>query len=320
MQNFQDISWDLDILDVYKSYLNSLRTRTSEAYRNDFKRCARLLDRTESALIRSFMDSPQEVAEEALEAGLESDYSDGVVRRNQEALRNFGKYLAATGVLEERPYVPVPKVRQRVWMDRDEGVCLPDIEAIHRYIETLPAKRRVADTALLECLFPWGLRRNEILSILTGWVGDRSIKILEKGSRRPVEIPAPERALKALEALIEVNRSVGPVFDETPVFQTARVYNGGPRKDSLPGLKPFAFKYWIDAWGHAIGKKLTPHLFRHGAITFARDSGVPISEAAALFRHSDEYMQQLYDDKPGTRALRAIDALYVGMEGGESNV
>jgi integrase/recombinase XerC len=143
--------------------------------------------------------------------------------------------------------------------------------------------------ALLRLLWDCGLRRNEVagLDLEHLELPERRVHVQGKGrlQREPLTLPRP--TVEALEAWLRVRGTLpGPLF---PAFDALREGTAG----RMTGTGVYTV---VRAYGKRVGLHVTPHKFRHSAITEALDCGAALRDVARFARHRDTRVTQRYDD------------------------
>jgi integrase/recombinase XerC len=145
------------------------------------------------------------------------------------------------------------------------------------------------DVALLRLLWDCGLRRKEVVGLDLEHLDlpERRAHVLGKGRLQRVPVTLPVPTCEALQAWLQVRGDApGPVF---PSF-TALHAGPGARMTGTGIYKA------VRAYGKRVGLHVTPHKFRHSAITEALDCGADVRDVARFARHRDIRVTQRYDD------------------------
>lgn len=207
------------------------------------------------------------------------------VARNLVSLRNFFRFLAKEGVIEEDPTseIEAPRLGMALpkYLHAAEVECLlaqPDASA--------PLGMR--DRAMLETLYATGMRVSELIGL--HWedfeINLGVVRCRGKGSKERL-IPVGKSALQALESYVRKARSVLAKGKSNPyLFLNNR---GG-------GLSRVAFWMLIRKYGQRakIATPLTPHVLRHSFATHLLERGADLRSIQLMLGHSDISTTQIY--------------------------
>lgn len=302
------MSEELERFTEYLVLERGLAPRTIEAYRSDIGRYlafARETDRDpgERGTVRAWL-------EHLHRRGL----SPATQSRRLTALRGFCRFLVAEGVAETDPTEAIepPRRRRR----------LPDtlsVEEVDRVIEAVGGSEPfpLRDRALLEFLYATGARISELIAVRVDdcdWSG------------RAVRLAPARREVRGRDGVRKAER-IGPKGDKVrivPIGRKAVEAAVAYVERERPGLtkgrsEGFLFLNFrgrplsrMGAWkivrGYVkkarIGKRVTPHTFRHTCATHLLDRGADLRAVQELLGHADITTTQIYThvDPPYLRA------------------
>lgn len=193
-------------------------------------------------------------------------------------LAGFYKYALYDGLLDkdpmahvERPQIPRESTR--------EGLTRTELADLVRLAELSSPQ----DHALISVLGYNGLRISECLGIDIEAIGRRQgqpgVPVVRKGGKVQF-VPFAFSTAWAVDKAIG-DRTSGPLF----------VSGYGNRLDRKGADRVIQRL----AKAADIGKRITPHSFRHGFVTMSRDAGVPDRDIQASTGHADARMIPYYD-------------------------
>lgn len=302
------MSEELERFIEYLVLERGLAPRTIEAYRSDIERYL--------AFARETGRDPGERG--TVRAWLERLHRTGLHPSTQSrrltSLRGFYRFLVAEGVTDEDPTEAIesPRSRRR----------LPDIlsvEEVELVIAAVSGSEAfpLRDRALLEFLYATGVRISELIAVRVDdcdWNG-RAVRLAParreirgRDGRRRAErigpkgdkvriVPLGRKAAEAAVAYVEHERAaLTRGSSEGFLFLNFR---GRPL--SRMGAWKIVHGYVKKA---RIGKRVTPHTFRHTCATHLLDRGADLRAVQELLGHADITTTQIYThvDPPYLRA------------------
>lgn len=186
-------------------------------------------------------------------------------------------------------FIEVPGVEVEPYRDTTG----PGREAYLEMLAFLAAEeteQSVRDACILRFLHDLGLRREELLSIQ--WpdgvnLRKREVLIKQKKKRQPRWWPVGRAAMEALRSWLKVRgKAAGPLFTSF----SPRNYGGT--------LSPRSVNKIVARIGEEVGVEVTPHGFRHTAITTALDlTGGDMRTVQRFSRHANPRTLVHYDDR-----------------------
>jgi integrase/recombinase XerD len=285
-----------------------LAANTIAAYRADLERYLAYARRThrdadERATVRSYL-------EDLRRRGLKP----ATVGRHLASLRGYYRFRLAAGEIEADPTQAIEGPRR--------GRKLPSVltlEEVERVIAAVDTMRRLGrrDRAMLEFLYSTGVRIGELVAIqlaecdleervvriVPAWrpVRRRSgrsetVRVGPKGEKTRI-VPLGRRAATAARDWIENER----VFLAGSASDGALFLNARGRPLTRMGAWKIV-RRWADA--ARIGKRVTPHTFRHTFATHLLDRGADLRAVQEMLGHADIATTQIYThvDPPYLRA------------------
>jgi integrase/recombinase XerD len=257
------------------SYRDSIKLLLKFVMENRSKRCISLTaDDLDASMVKSFLDH------------IETDRGNSARTRNSRlaAIHSFFRYFSsveprALSTCQEVLAVPFKRHACRVleYLDKEE------VLAIFQHIDCRePLGRR--DDALLRMLYNTGMRAQELVDLNINSVRfsrPQHVRIYGKG-RKERTCPIWQETANALKAYVE-KRSLN-LADSLPLFA-----NSNGRRLSRFGLRHIISHRVGIAAEHClslVGKKITPHTFRHTTAMHLLQSGVELNMIRSWLGHS----------------------------------
>lgn len=195
------------------------------------------------------------------------------------------KYYAANPIQDVKsPAIPTEST--------SEGLTIGELKSIFILIDsnTIIGKR---DKAILSLLFHLALRRSEVASLKISDIKANGeftvIQFIGKRNKRR-EIPLKPEVVQVIR---EYLTATGRDFQsEGYLFQSH-----SNRNNNSDGITPEAVFYMVRRYisNANIEKTISPHSFRHSAVTIALDNGSSYREVMNLTGHSDTRLVMRYD-------------------------
>lgn len=269
-----------DYLD-YCSYRKELDGKTVKAYRIDLRQYFEYCQ----------SDEPGKEEIERYVTDLHKKYRQKSVKRKLASVKAFYNYLEEEELILESPF-------RRIKVKFKEAVVLPriiarsEIETLlnHMYVSgnVTPErwKRWLRDVTLVETLFATGARVYEISNIRAECVDLSSglIRILGKGHK--------ERYIQIgdAEVLALLNKYYMEYKEE--ILKSGYFFVNNYGKRYTEQSVRLMIRRYTEAAG--IGRRITPHMFRHSFATFLIEEGVDISCVQQILGHSSIQTTQIY--------------------------
>jgi integrase/recombinase XerD len=268
-------------------FLNHLRVEkglaknTIQAYSQDLTR------------FLAFLESHGDVSPLALTRDYLSEYigslegllSKRSAARNLSALKQFFRFLVASGMIEANParLLSAPKIPLRL----PKVLSPSEVELL--LAQPDPAARSGRrDQAMLELLYATGLRVSELVGLKVQNVNLEAgfVRTLGKGSKERV-VPMGTKAVEALREYL---------LDERPALLRNRTspyvfLNLRARPMTRQGFWKIIRQYGARA---GIPKEITPHMLRHSFATHLLQYGADLRSVQVMLGHSDISTTQIY--------------------------
>jgi len=269
-------------IDRFILYLKTERTaseNTTDAYKRDVSQFLLFIAR-----------SPESVMESDIENYISSMSKSGLspasITRKISSLRVFFHFLQAEGIVKDDPTetVDAPKTERK----------LPDILEpfeIEKIIKTvdLSTPFGLRDRACLELLYGCGLRISELLSLRLEdvFLDEMFVRVLGKGKKERL-IPLGEKARRALMDYLKNGRVY--FFKKNKKTPLIFLSKSGKKLSRMGFWK--RLKSYLQIAG--IGKRVTPHTFRHSFATHLLEGGADLRAVQIMLGHSDISTTQIY--------------------------
>ena len=267
------MTWD----EAVDSFLEHLRRRnvspeTTRAYASDLAGMAEALDHPDPARLdplslRRFL------------ARLRDDgFQKSSIARKLACARSICRHLHLIGVLAENPgrALRTPRLERRL----PKALSEAEVEAFL----TGPkghSKAALRDRAILETFYSTGCRIAELASLSRSEVdlGSGVVRLRGKGRKERL-------AVLGGPALAAVRKAIEGWPGSEAVFA-----NKSGRRLSVRGVRRVVEKYAKLA---GIGKRVTPHTFRHSFATHMLDRGADLRSVQELLGHANIQTTQIY--------------------------
>lgn len=259
-----------------------LDAKTMKAYRIDLRQFFEFVGRIE----------PDKSDIERYITELHRNYKQKTVKRKIASVKAYYSYLEEEELIRENPF-------RRIRVKFKETIVLPrviprrDIEELLNYMYSCLDKcteavyqSAIRDVAVIELLFATGARVYEVANIRVECIDLSSglVRFMGKGGKeRYVQVAEPD-VLELLRKYYAVNRST---ITECGFFFVNR-RGGRYTEQSIRGM----LKRYTEQAG--IGRKITPHMFRHSFATYLIEEGVDISCVQQILGHSSIKTTQIY--------------------------
>ncbi len=213
-----------------------------------------------------------------------SGYARRTIARKLSALRSYFRFVVQgdPGTVSPLVGLSTPRLGRR----------LPNFLFLHEALAVLAAAEggspaQLRDRALLELLYASGLRVSEVWRLNLGDVDrhSRQVRVLGKGGRERL-VPVGREALQALERYLADGRGQLTGGEERAMF----VNRTGGRL-SVRGIRRIVVKYARRA---AVGKRVSPHTWRHTFATHLLDGGADLRAVQEMLGHASVSSTQIY--------------------------
>ena len=255
-----------------------LSPHTISAYRSDLQHFLTFLQGQSPA------ETTQDECIEFLGLLQDQGYAQSSIGRVLAALKTFFRFLKREQVIQESPtaFLESPKQWQTIPLVLSE-------EQVSRLLEQpdMQTHRGALDRALLEVLYGSGLRVSEVCRLSIQSVGERTLRVMGKGSKERC-VPIGEAALQAVDHYL---------------IQHRHHQNGSSEAEELLFLtehgKPISRLY---VWQRVkdLGRQanlpptLSPHTLRHSFATHLLKNGADIRVIQELLGHADISTTNIY--------------------------
>ncbi len=231
--------------------------------------------------------------------------SPASVNRTVSSVRSFFRWLRATGVVENNPFVKIRQLRAPkrlpVWIPEKK---MEEVAA--RLIEQCgaddPAGRRNALIVLL--FYSCGIRLAELTGVEADDIADdfRSLRVHGKGDKtRMVPIPAATAAILKRH-VDEISAAKIWKSDEKPLFLTEK----GER---ISGAAIYGIvRAELEKLG--VQGKRSPHVLRHTFATHLLDGGADMREIQELLGHTSLAATQVYTHNSIARPKKVYEGAH----------
>ena len=262
----------------YLEYQKEYSSNTLKAYETDI---LQFLNFLKKGKIRSFKEVEYRVFLDFI-SSLKSDerYTEKSIARKVASIKAFFKFLYSRRLIKNNPALLLytPKVPEK----------LPDFlseEEVVKIIESPQGKswQVLRDRAILELLYSTGIRVGELVSLTLKDINfvDETIKVKGKGKKERI-VPVGTPAMKALIEYIE----------RKPYSRVDAVFlNKYGKTLTERSVERLVDKYSKKA---GIGKKVTPHTFRHSFATHMLNRGADLRTVQELLGHERITTTQIY--------------------------
>lgn len=213
------------------------------------------------------------------------------VARKLTALKVYFEFLVKLGYYAVNPIQDVksPAIPTE---STSEGLTVSELKSIFSHIDSdiIIGKR---DKAILSLMFHLALRRSEVAKLKVSDIKANGeftvVQFIGKRNKRR-EIPLKPEVVQVIREYLTATgrdiQSAGFLFQ-----------SHSNRNNNSDGISPEAVFYMVRRYISLAGidKRISPHSFRHSAVTIALDSGSSYREVMNLTGHSDTRLVMRYD-------------------------
>lgn len=204
--------------------------------------------------------------------------------------------------LDLRDLVRAPKIRQG--RGREDVPTPAEVEQLIACVAAAAEAgdwRPARDLALVLLLYTGGIRRGEAVGLRVSDYDRREqcVWVLSKGHDMREPQPIGDRALTALESLLELERR--------PAEWSLLASSPGIRRAMTGGDVYYAIGLWCDRAGL---RRIAPHLLRHACGTQLAKGGASLTEVQRFLRHATPGQSVRYfgeDRARGVELARSLD-------------
>jgi len=272
-------------IDLYINYLiveKGLADATIDSYSGDLKQFVLFLkscriqqpEKTDTTVILKYLIN---LRDEGLSARSRA--------RHLVTLRGFFKFLIQEKILKKDPtrIVDLPKT----------GIKLPDVLSIEEIKTILNAPdmskpRGIRDAAMIELIYAAGLRVSELIHVKLQDINLEVgfVRTFGKGSKERI-VPIGSAAIEKINDYLSHARFILLKNHVSKFLFVARAGKPMTRQGFWKLLK----KYELKA---GIGKKITPHSFRHSFASHLLEGGADLRAVQMMLGHVDISTTQIY--------------------------
>ncbi|GAB4266628.1 MAG: site-specific tyrosine recombinase XerD [Candidatus Rifleibacteriota bacterium] len=279
-----------DLLEQFLNYIaveKGLRPKSIEAYRRDLLDWIAFVEERGRNVTSSALDSVLSLFMVSLH---DRGMSPRSMARKSSSLKGFYKFLLKEGYISEDPtgFLERPKI----------GKALPKVLSIQE-VERILAQPDIStvlglrDKAILEILYATGIRESELIDLTIGNLNATAefLTVTGKGGRERI-VPVGTYAIQAVNDYLKKGRNkLCKDVSERTLF-----LNPYGRKMSRMGIWKIVKKYSLMA---AIGRPVSPHVFRHSCATHMLEGGASIVAVQEMLGHVDISTTQIYTHLTG---------------------
>jgi len=222
-------------------------------------------------------------------ADLYPDHAPSSLARALSAIRSFGEFMRAEGLIADNPATLVRRPKQSQLLPT--ALPVEDITAIIDGPPALaddPLGRR--DRALLEVLYGSGLRVSEAVGLdladLRWEGGELTLRVREGKGGKDRVVPLGSRGATAIEDYMRIRERLGPKSDLQALFLSRRGGRLGDRS-----ARELVYQRCLATGARA---RIGPHGLRHSFATHLLESGCDLRTIQKLLGHTSLSTTQRY--------------------------
>lgn len=282
---------------AYRTYIKiekRLAANTVASYMRDFEQFAHFI-------LRQWDVPPRKVERTMIERYMAWLYEHGREKSSQSralsGIRSFFDFMLSDERIDESPaeFVASPKFGRHL----PDILSTREIDRIIAAIDTSTAKGR-RDSAMLEVLYSCGLRASELTSLRLQdlFFGEGYIRVIGKGDKQRL-VPVSEAARDKIQRWLDDRRRMRTRAGEQAVFLNNR---GG----ALTRVMLFTIiRQAVAAAG--IGKRVSPHTFRHSFATHLLEGGASIRQVQEMLGHESILTTEIYTHLDSDHLRRTVE-------------
>lgn len=277
-------SWN-DAIKDFETYLRlekSLSGNSIEAYINDINKLKTYIDTLDKEILPAMVTYND--LRNFLEWYDQSTQNTRTQARVLSGIRAFFRYLLIEGDIQDNPSTLVESPRT--------GLKLPEVltvEEIERLISVIDLSRPEGhrNRAIIETLYGAGLRVSELVNLRLTDIHEEEdyIEVTGKGNKQRL-VPIGDKALKEIALYMEKRKQIGRIHEANILFLNRR----GKRLTRVmifTIIKDLAAK-------SGIGKKISPHTFRHSFASHMVEAGADLRAVQEMLGHESILTTEIY--------------------------
>ncbi|HMD49958.1 MAG TPA: site-specific tyrosine recombinase XerD [Bryobacteraceae bacterium] len=268
-----------------------LARTTVESYRLDLERFARSVRPREA-----FADA--EVLRSHVDSLYKARMASRSIARHIATLRNFFRFLAETGAIEQDPSELLASPKQ--WQSLPKYLNQKQLEGLVASPD-VSRPQGLRDRAMLEFLYATGLRVSELCRVRVSDV-ERNlgyVRVIGKGNKQRI-VPVGKSALKAIDDYLDHGRAALLKGRASPYLFIS--HRGG-------AMLRQSFWKLLAGYGKKAGifHGLTPHVIRHSFATHLLEGGADLRSLQTMLGHADISTTQIYTHVMRSRLRKTVD-------------
>jgi integrase/recombinase XerD len=254
---------------------------TVRAYCYDLKQLNTFLEQRKQNLVSVAARDLRDFIHTIFDIGL----SPVSINRKISSIKTFYRFLLQTKEISVNPAegLELLKVRRQLPM-------ILSIDEVSAIVESADEKTTLGlrDRACLELLYSSGLRISELLNMKLSDIkmSEDLLSIIGKGNKQRL-VPFGKKAKRAIDDYLNIGRPAILKTRSSPLF----ILNARGGRLSRMGFSKILRKYRIKS---GIGKRVTPHTFRHSFATHLLEGGADLRVVQELLGHADISTTQIY--------------------------
>jgi integrase/recombinase XerD len=289
-----------DHIASFQNYLTAergLADNTVLSYGRDLRKFARYLD---SIRVSSVQKVTRGNVIDFLILEKRNGIASNSLSRYLIAIKMFFRFLVGEGVIESdvAELIESPKL----WRVLPETMTIEEVERVLS-LPDMSTPEGIRDRAIMEMLYATGMRISELANLKLADYSPRAgtVLCLGKGSRQRI-VPVGRQAISAVSLYLRESRPFFLKGKASPYLFVSRLKS----KFTRAGL-------WKMIHGYVrklkLGKKVTPHTFRHSFATHLLANGAELRIIQAMLGHASITTTQFYTHVDKDR-LKSIHRKY----------
>ena len=284
-------------IDMFLEMLSAERgvaENTLAAYGRDLSDSARFFSTRRMEMLDAGPDDLRAYLGACREEGLAATS----LARRLSTLRQFYRFLAAEGLIQEDPTVGLSGPKQARRLPKTLSIADVDIliQAARSRVKGTSGRERLRAlrmVCLLELLYATGMRVTELVS-LPGDVlkGDRRVLTIRGKGGRERLVPLNSSALEALYAYLAIGENddpgLSPMVRTKWLFPTKSASGHLTRQRFAQDLKDLAIEAGLSP------EDVSPHVLRHAFASHMLDRGADLRAVQQLLGHADISTTEIY--------------------------